>query len=204
MNPNVTGWLVYNNDLPKNPAVAVAEFDPFDDFLLVPSDGKALLPDADYTVTLEVTMNNLNDGANYAFFNDITYVPQQVPSLYTALSAGKLADNSMIYGVNSHAIVLNHMDVIDIVLNNADPGKHPFHLHGHVYQVIHRSEEEAGAYNASDPSNPEYPAVPMRRDTVLVHPNGNVILRFRADNPGIWLFHCHIVRPTSHSPQNPN
>jgi iron transport multicopper oxidase len=32
----------------------------------------------------------------------------------------------------------------------------------------------------------------MRRDTILVHPNGNIVLRFRSDNPGIWLFHCHI------------
>jgi len=28
---------------------------------------------------------------------------------------------------------------------------------------------------------------PMRRDTVQVKPNGFLILRFRADNPGIWL-----------------
>jgi iron transport multicopper oxidase len=32
----------------------------------------------------------------------------------------------------------------------------------------------------------------MRRDTVLVQPNGHVILRFRTDNPGVWVFHCHI------------
>ena len=32
----------------------------------------------------------------------------------------------------------------------------------------------------------------MRRDTVLVRPNGHLVLRFRSDNPGIWLFHCHI------------
>jgi iron transport multicopper oxidase len=32
----------------------------------------------------------------------------------------------------------------------------------------------------------------MRRDTLMVRPNGNMVLRFRADNPGVWLFHCHI------------
>ena len=32
----------------------------------------------------------------------------------------------------------------------------------------------------------------MRRDTFMVKPNGHIVLRFRADNPGIWLFHCHI------------
>lgn len=32
----------------------------------------------------------------------------------------------------------------------------------------------------------------MRRDTILVRPNGHIVLRFRSDNPGVWLFHCHI------------
>ncbi|KFY24514.1 hypothetical protein V491_02129 [Pseudogymnoascus sp. VKM F-3775] len=27
---------------------------------------------------------------------------------------------------------------------------------------------------------------------MMVRPNGNMVLRFRADNPGVWLFHCHI------------
>lgn len=26
----------------------------------------------------------------------------------------------------------------------------------------------------------------------MVNPLGNIVLRFVADNPGIWLFHCHI------------
>jgi iron transport multicopper oxidase len=33
----------------------------------------------------------------------------------------------------------------------------------------------------------------MRRDTVMVPPEGGSrTLRFRADNPGAWFFHCHI------------
>jgi iron transport multicopper oxidase len=32
----------------------------------------------------------------------------------------------------------------------------------------------------------------MRRDVLLVRPNGHIVLRFRSDNPGVWLFHCHI------------
>lgn len=33
----------------------------------------------------------------------------------------------------------------------------------------------------------------MRRDTVYVGPSGGALtLRFRADNPGVWLFHCHV------------
>lgn len=36
------------------------------------------------------------------------------------------------------------------------------------------------------------PSVPMRRDTLIVKPMSNFVIRFRADNPGVWIFHCHI------------
>jgi iron transport multicopper oxidase len=32
----------------------------------------------------------------------------------------------------------------------------------------------------------------MQRDTVTVNPNSYVIIHFKADNSGVWLFHCHI------------
>ncbi|MCJ1277138.1 hypothetical protein MMC21_004948 [Puttea exsequens] len=64
LNPNVTGWLVYdsNADLPQ-PAL-LDSFEPFDDFTLVPTDGEPLLPSSDISVPLTVSMINLNDGAN--------------------------------------------------------------------------------------------------------------------------------------------
>ena len=64
LNPNVTGWLVYDqgDDLP--PAATIDSFDPFDDFNLVPSDGEPLLPDPGQTVPLTMKMDNLGDGAN--------------------------------------------------------------------------------------------------------------------------------------------
>lgn len=30
------------------------------------------------------------------------------------------------------------------------------------------------------------------RDTVQIPSRGYAVLRFRADNPGVWLFHCHV------------
>jgi iron transport multicopper oxidase len=64
LNPNVTGYLVYDEkkDLPT-PAF-VDEFDPFDDFTLVPSDGKKIFDHVDYSFNLDVKMDNLGDGAN--------------------------------------------------------------------------------------------------------------------------------------------
>ncbi|KAK3061818.1 hypothetical protein LTS18_005371 [Coniosporium uncinatum] len=135
-------------------------------------------------------MDNLGDGANYAFFNDVTYVLPKVPTLYTALTTGPAANDVAVYGANTNAFILQKDQTIELILNNNDPGKHPFHLHGHAFQLVYRSAEEAGPYVGN--ATAEYAQTPMRRDTVLVKPDGHVVLRFKADNPGVWLFHCHI------------
>ncbi|QIW96265.1 hypothetical protein AMS68_001783 [Peltaster fructicola] len=189
LNWNVTGYVVYNDtaDLP-NPA-EVDDFEPLDDFTLVAQDGMALLDQVDYSVELNLKMDDLSDGANYAFFNDITYVMPKVPTLYTALSSGNLSENAGIYGDDTNAFFLEKGQVVEIVLNNNDAGRHPFHLHGHNFQAVYRGAEDEGAF---DPTNATYPPVPMRRDTFMVNPGGNFVIRFVADNPGIWFFHCHI------------
>ncbi|KAF2683691.1 multicopper oxidase [Lentithecium fluviatile CBS 122367] len=190
LNSNVTGWLVYDEGKEMPTPQEVEAFEPFDDFGLVPVDGEELYDHVDHTIQLDLKMDNLDDGANYAFFNDITYVHPKVPTLYTVLSTGENATNPAIYGSNTNQFVLEANQVVEIILNNDDPGKHPFHLHGHAFQVVSRSEDEAGFYDAATAG--DFPQRPMRRDTVLVHPNGNIVLRFRSDNPGVWLFHCHI------------
>ncbi|KAK4042729.1 multicopper like protein [Parachaetomium inaequale] len=193
LNWNVTGWLVYDTAKPlPDPAVLDGPFEPFDDIGLVPWDNQTILGEPDQTISLDVIMDNLGDGANYAFFNNITYVGPKVPTLYTALTAGEHATNPAVYGTYTHSFVLEQDQIVDIVLNNLDPGKHPFHLHGHTFQVIWRSPDEAGTFADSNVTAADYPRVPMKRDTVVLHPNGNMVLRFKSDNPGVWLFHCHI------------
>jgi FtsP/CotA-like multicopper oxidase with cupredoxin domain len=56
---------------------------------------------------------------------------------------------------------------------------HPMHLHGHVFRVLSRNGKETA-----------------RRewlDTVLMAPGERVEIAFVADNPGDWMFHCHIL-----------
>ncbi|KAF3069321.1 Iron transport multicopper oxidase FET3 [Trichoderma lentiforme] len=192
LNYNVTGWLTYDSKATLPEPALVDELNPFDDMTLVPYDKMELLPEPDQVVELDVIMDNLRDGKNYAFFNNITYTKPKVPSLYTAMSTGDLADNAAVYGEFTHPFVLKKGEIVQIVVNNLDSGRHPFHLHGHAFQAIHRSEEEAGTFEDEDLSESDYPSVPMRRDTLVIWPNGNIVMRFKADNPGVWLFHCHI------------
>lgn len=194
LNPNVTSYLVYNKDASLPNATEIAKFEPFDDILLEPTDGVELWEDPSVSYTLDVMMDNLIDGANYAFFNDITYVRPKVPTLYTALTSGNLSTDATVYGANTHALILEHNKVVEIVLNNHDPGKHPFHLHGHDFQVLARGADDSGDWDPEALNNGTvtFPATPMRRDTLLVRPNGYFVIRFRSNNPGVWLFHCHI------------
>lgn len=59
----MTGWLVYDSQNNLPPAASVQELDPFDDFTLIPYDQMALLPDPDKTITLDVIMGDLGNGA---------------------------------------------------------------------------------------------------------------------------------------------
>lgn len=34
---------------------------------------------------------------------------------------------------------------------------------------------------------------PLRKDTVIVPSGGYVVVRIKADNPGLWIMHCHIA-----------
>ena len=64
LNPNVTGWLVYDESKPLPEPVLLDELDAFDDFDLVPVDGEELFEDVNYSFQLDVTMDNLGDGIN--------------------------------------------------------------------------------------------------------------------------------------------
>ena len=84
---------------------------------------------------------------------------------------------------NGHYLV-PYQAVVDIFLNNTDGAEHPFHLHGHSFWILATSDyPEAESLYAGD-----Y----IQRDTVSVPALGWAKIRFIANNPGAWFFHCHI------------
>lgn len=125
--------------------------------------------------------------------NGVTYLMPKVPSLYTALSVNdNEARNESIYGANVNPHAIEYDDIVEVVLNNRNSGAHsghPWHLHGHRFQVVARSGD---GVNATYTGNDTLPAIPMKRDVAGVRPGGYLVIRFRADNPGINLLHCHI------------
>ncbi|CAB4252485.1 similar to Saccharomyces cerevisiae YFL041W FET5 Multicopper oxidase, integral membrane protein with similarity to Fet3p [Maudiozyma barnettii] len=175
------------------------------DFYLTTLHETPLYEKYDNQIVLDVRMETLGDGVKYAFFNNITYVPPRIPVLTTVLTSGKLVTNPSIYGDNINAFILEKDAIVEIVLNNYDTGRHPFHFHGHNFQIVQKSpgfhvgenfdpslqDKMTVPYNESNPLM-DYPDYPMIRDTVILEPNGHTVIRFKADNPGVWFFHCHV------------
>lgn len=76
---------------------------------------------------------------------------------------------------------------------------HPFHIHGHGFRVVAMERlkptgldiEEVQALDDAGKIRRRLRGAPLK-DTVTVPDGGYTIVRFVADNPGYWLFHCHI------------
>jgi len=66
-----------------------------------------------------------------------------------------------------------------LAMSNETAWWHPMHLHGHAFRVISR--------NGAPTKLSEW------QDTVLMAPREKVEVAFVADNPGDWMFHCHIL-----------
>ena len=66
-----------------------------------------------------------------------------------------------------------------IEMTNATAWHHPIHLHGHSFRVLRR--------NGKPTVHREW------QDTVLMAPRERVEIALVADNPGDWMFHCHIL-----------
>ena len=77
-------------------------------------------------------------------------------------------------------IVVTEGDEVLIRLINAGSMVHPFHTHGHSFRIV-----------ATD-GNPVPEGAQLTKDTVLVAPGERYDIVFQADNPGVWMVHCHI------------
>ncbi|MBC2864818.1 multicopper oxidase family protein [Streptomyces mexicanus] len=62
---------------------------------------------------------------------------------------------------------------VRLTVINATNMWHPIHLHGHTFAMT--GLDAAGA----------------RKDTAIVLPHRKLVFDFYADNPGLWMLHCH-------------
>ncbi|KAF0514371.1 multicopper oxidase [Gigaspora margarita] len=134
---------------------------------------------------IEITINFKPDENNVTmgYINNSTYkIDIKNPTLY------KVYDDVKTFDTDQNAFILEKdCEVIDIILKNEDGGEHPFHLHGHVFWLlgigVNGTTLDYDKLNTKDP---------IQRDVTTVPAKGWAVLRFVADNPGVWGFHCHI------------
>jgi iron transport multicopper oxidase len=182
---NATGTIEYDASLGAAPQYKINAFDLLDDMDLEPLVPSVLGP-TDVQIQLDFNLGVDSTGFPRAFINGKPYIHQKVPTLYTVLSAGPDAEDVAVYGEVNPFIVKKNQ-VVELIVNNLHFAHHPFHFHGHHFQVC--SRPAGGAGKAGDV---ECLGNPMTRDTVTIEGNSFAVLRFKADNPGVWLFHCHI------------
>ncbi|KAI1875618.1 uncharacterized protein JN550_001904 [Neoarthrinium moseri] len=187
-NFNATGYLITDPNLPTDSVDVVQTFQPYDESLFVSYDLQPALGPVTKTWVLDFNFCRDENGYSRACFNNQTYIGQKTPALYSAATLGDKNSDPTAYG-GVLPFIVNYGDIVELVVNNLDGAIHPFHLHGHQIQVVERPHTGAGVWTGSNvPSNP----IPSKRDVVSVNGNSHAVLRFVADNPGVFLFHCHI------------
>jgi FtsP/CotA-like multicopper oxidase with cupredoxin domain len=107
-------------------------------------------------------------------------------SMMEMMHSGKMW---FINGVAAEGHVLDPMLTLSrgrsyvLAMTNVTAWHHPMHLHGHSFRVISR--------NGKPTRHREW------QDTVLMAPKEKVEIALVADNPGDWMFHCHILEHQS-------
>ncbi|CAN6477430.1 unnamed protein product [Victoria cruziana] len=130
--------------------------------------------------------------AYYRSMKDVytTDFPSYPPYLFN-FTADSLSDELRYPTIGTRVKVLEYNQTVEVVYQGTsilNPINHPMHLHGYDFYVVGQGignfdhEKDPPNYNLVDPP---------RENTVTVPYGGWAAMRFRADNPGVWLLHCH-------------
>ncbi|KXN84654.1 Putative urea carboxylase [Leucoagaricus sp. SymC.cos] len=114
---------------------------------------------------------------NPPFFdiNGVSYISPTVPVLLQILSGAKQPQDLL---PSEQVFVLPRNKIVQVSIPGG--GAHPFHLHGHAFDVVLPSNDST--FNFVNP---------LRRDVYPIN-GGNTTFRWLTDNPGAWFLHCHI------------
>jgi len=75
-------------------------------------------------------------------------------------------------------LMVKEGQIIKIHFDNQSDLYHPMHLHGHTFVVLARNGRVLTGS-------------PVYLDTILIAPHTSYDIAFLANNPGLWMLHCH-------------
>ncbi len=74
--------------------------------------------------------------------------------------------------------VLQRGGSYQFTIKNASAFAHPVHIHGHTFKLLSCDKQDRPVHHT---------------DTLLMLPGETAEVAFIADNPGNWMFHCHVI-----------
>ncbi|KIW35951.1 hypothetical protein, variant 2 [Exophiala oligosperma] len=174
----VSPWMLVNGS-------ATSGTVELDDQTLAPFTGNTA-PSGAATVTRHFAINQT--GIVTWVANREPFAEPARPIIYGSVSDGWNAATTLFTPANAT------VDIIMKVANDSmDTMGHPMHLHGHKFWFLGAGEGDFPFESVTDaPSSMINLQNPPYRDTIDLPPSGWAVIRYITDNPGAWLFHCHV------------
>ncbi|CAK9173593.1 unnamed protein product [Ilex paraguariensis] len=125
-------------------------------------------------------------GINGVFTDDFPGNPP-IPFNYTGTPPANLQTMN---GTKVYKLPFN--STVQLVIQGTSiiaPESHPTHLHGFNFFVVGKG---VGNFDPKNDTKTFNLVDPVERNTISVPTAGWTAIRFRADNPGVWFFHCHL------------
>jgi laccase len=136
---------------------------------------------------LEAHMRGAPDGVYTRDF------PDRPPVMFDFTGDATAANRSfMLTSKGTKVKTLRYNETVEVVLQNTavlGAENHPLHLHGFNFFVL---AQGPGNFNAHRHVRKYNLVNPQQRNTVAVPGGGWAVIRFTADNPGVWIMHCHL------------
>ncbi|XP_037492949.1 putative laccase-9 [Jatropha curcas] len=187
---------LYNQTVPKNITTRM---------YIVASQNQFLFNNSgNVTISLAASLNNVTwvnpkTDVLQAYYSNMSgfYTedfPDMPPVFYDFVAEG-LPTNTTQSLMGTKVKVLEYGEEVEMVFQSSNvlnaSEDHPMHLHGHSFYVVGSGggnfdfEEDPKTYNLVDPPY---------LNTATLPKNGWLTVRFKALNPGVWLWHCHLDR----------
>lgn len=139
------------------------------------------------------------DLIKFTMFEDRTQLHHTLETSYPLLYRFYEGDCSTLMESDAYLQPMIRLgETVDLIVNNHKFLNHPVHLHGHYFHILSFSDHENFPYaSVAEAVENNYGALnidnPPYSDVAMVAVGGHVVLRIYANNPGIWLFHCHNI-----------
>ena len=141
-----------------------------------PKPNKIPLPHPEDRLKFQINMT----GGAMGMMGDITYQGkklegedfQRTKQLWAFNGTANLAEQPM--------LIARRFETVELDVINNTAFMHAMHVHGHHFLIEDRDGDGV--------EQPDH-----WRDTFLISPRQSTKIAFVADNPGKWLFHCHML-----------